>query len=85
MSFLVQLDNLNTQEGSHTTTATPTLTLVNFLEGRTLKSKAPLKTLYLFLYLSEGKLIYIALFWAVTLNFWVPPSWPKMALNTKKC
>ena len=58
MSFLVQLDNLNTQEGSHTTTATPTLTLVNFLEGRTLKAKAPLKTLYLFLYLSEGFFLY---------------------------
>ena len=24
------------------------------------------------------KLIYVALFWAVALNFWVPPSWLKM-------
>ena len=50
-----------------------------------------LKALLLFLYLSEEdffyiiwKLMYIALFWAVTFNFWVPPSWPKMALNPKK-
>ena len=28
--------------------------------------------------------MYIALFWAVALNFWVLPSWPKMALNQKK-
>ena len=49
---------------------------------------APLKTLSLFFYLSEGisfyiigKPIWMALFWAVTLNFWVLPSWPKMALN----
>ena len=28
--------------------------------------------------------MYIALFWAVAFNFWVPPSWPKMALNPKK-
>ena len=30
------------------------------------------------------KLIHLALFWVVILNFWVPPSWPKMALNPKK-
>ena len=50
-----------------------------------------LKALLLFLYLSQEnflyiiwKLMYIALFWHVTFNFWVPPSWPKMALNPKK-
>ena len=50
-----------------------------------------LKALSLFLYLSEEnflyiiwKLMYIALFWAVTFNFWVLPSWPKMALNPKR-
>ena len=43
-----------------------------------------LKALSLFLYLSEEifyiiwKLMYIALFWHVTLNFWVPPSWLKI-------
>ena len=26
----------------------------------------------------------MALFIATTLNFWVPPSWPKMALHPKK-
>ena len=44
-----------------------------------------LKALLLFLYLSEEtffciiwKLMYIALFWAVTFNFRVPPSWLKI-------
>ena len=44
-----------------------------------------LKALSLFLYLSEEiffyiiwKLMYIALFWAVALIFWVPPSWLKI-------
>ena len=44
-----------------------------------------LKALLLFLYLSEEnflyiiwKLMYVALFWAVTFNFWVPPSWLKI-------
>ena len=27
------------------------------------------------------KLMYLALFWAVTLNFWLPPSWPKTAIQ----
>ena len=30
------------------------------------------------------KLIYMALFGATALNFWVPFSWAKMALNPKK-
>ena len=44
-----------------------------------------LKAWLLFLYLSEEfffyiiwKLMYIALFWHLTFNFWVPPSWLKI-------
>ena len=49
-----------------------------------------LKALLLFLYLSEEnflyiiwKLMYIALFWAVTFNFWVPPSSLKIDLKSQ--
>ena len=30
------------------------------------------------------KLLWMALFWATAFDFWVPPSWPKMALNPKE-
>ena len=59
--------------------------------GSYLKVNGSTKNVVRFLVLVRGnffyiiwKLIYIALFWAVTVNFLVPPSWPKMALNPKK-
>ena len=59
--------------------------------GSYLKVKGSTKNVVRFLVLVRGiffniiwKLIDIALFWAVALNFCVPSSLPKMALNPKK-
>ena len=61
-----------------------------FTIGSYLKPKGSTKNVVRFLVLVRGnffyiiwKLIYVALFWALTLNFWVSTSWPKMTLNPK--
>ena len=45
--------------------------------------ESPVRARGIFFYII-WKLIWMALFWTMKFNFWVPPSWPKMALNRKK-